>query len=148
MHVGNPEDMQGVVFTDTPLPEKDGCRLIEVCLTETRQGEADGLTLGVTTALPNPGESHPDTADDILESWSIGFDGCAHVDGVDEMLAVSWNPADLRNGDTVGFVVLSSGEAYVRVNGKRTVDLPATVRVGCPLYGFIDLLGNAKEVSL
>jgi len=148
-HRGMPDDLCGVIFTETPLQEEsDGSRVLEVCLTEVRRGEIDGLTLGVTLSLPSDSDAAAETADDVAESWSIGFDGCAHIDGVNEMVEVDWHPEELQKGDVVGFVVLPSGEAHVHVNGRRTVSLPGVVAVGKPLYGLVDLLGNARAVSL
>jgi len=148
--------MRGVLFLDRPLQAVDGFRYFEVCLEVVYEGEQDGLTLGVTTRLPQvpalsgcrPCEACPGCADDVDLSWSLGYDGRAHIHGASDLVLTCWNPKDLQIGDRVGFLVAGDGAACVLVNDARVVNLPGLVPAHEALYGVIDLLGNAKGVTL
>lgn len=142
------DEMGGVLFLDRPLKEVDSFRYFEVCLEVVWEGEQDGLTIGVTTRLPLEFEECPGCADDVDFSWSLGYDGRAHIHGADDLVLTGWNPKNLQVGDRVGFLLANDGAACVLVNDIRVVNLPGLVPPDLPVYGMIDLLGHAKGVIL
>lgn len=139
------EDLGGVLFLDNPLYFKEFHAYFQVRIEQAVSVDDDGLTMGVTLQLPS-GEL-PGCADDVDSSWSIGFNGCAHVDQADSLITGPWNPKDLRRGDMVGFLVANDGAGCVVVNGKKVANMPGLIPTGVTLYGFADLLGNTKGVS-
>jgi len=143
------EELFGVVFLDTALPVLSDGFYFELTLLSRRPGDhPDGLVLGVTTMLPDPQIEPALVADEVARSWSVGYNGSAHVDGLDDLVPVSWCPKDLQEGDSVGFLVTSSGEAREVVNGRVVATLPGRVPTDKPLFGFVDLLGSALAVRL
>eukprot|EP00971_Amphidinium_carterae_P148539 2944984-Amphidinium_carterae.1 len=76
------EAMNGVVFTaDVVETFGDNHAYFEVEVLKVREQQLDGLTLGVTSAMPNSSFTPLETADDVPSSWSVGYDGAAHIDG-------------------------------------------------------------------
>merc|ERR1712129_408494 len=113
----------------------------------------DGLTLGVTLSLPFsmalPGNDLPQSLDEVPGSWSIGYDGEAYFDGMDDMVPVDWNPKGLRVSDRAGLLVTPEGQMCVFVNGQKVVHrLDSAIPPGTPLYAMLDLLGATSAVSL
>eukprot|EP00927_Polykrikos_kofoidii_P044100 TRINITY_DN38158_c0_g1_i1.p1 TRINITY_DN38158_c0_g1~~TRINITY_DN38158_c0_g1_i1.p1 ORF type:complete len:938 (+),score=145.21 TRINITY_DN38158_c0_g1_i1:55-2814(+) len=150
------EELGGVIFGDAPLPRFDVGAYFEVSIVATRRGQVDGIAIGVTTQLP-PASAIPfDCADLVPRSWSVGFDGHAHVDGEAGLVPIDWKPRRLLVGDRVGVLVTASGGFRLFVNGETKVriasaSLAASV-VGAnkdvPLFAVVDLLGNTTAVSL
>ena len=142
----------GLVFADRPLPlirtRKSGvCLYFQVLLTGIFPGNfPDGLTLGVTDQLP---ETIPETCDGLTgEVWAVGFDGSSYCSKDNEFIPIDWNPRSLKIGDEVGcMVVYPAGDLLVVVNGEIVAEGPGEVPISRSLYGFVDLLGNAKKVT-
>merc|ERR1711964_39546 len=132
-----PSELMVVLFGDGPLPQFSDGAYFEVCIDAVQRGEADGMVIGVTTQLPDPSLQLPLVADEVGNSWSLGYDGRAHVDGGEEMIPINWNPKDLKVGDAVGLLIRGNGDAQVFVNRILVATLPGKVATGDPLYGFI-----------
>lgn len=139
----------GVVFGNGPLPAfHQGMRYFEVRIQATRSGHNDGLTLGVTTALPASPQTPIEVADAIPNSWSIGYDGGAHVDGQASIVPVKWMSRELRVGEHAGILVTSDGSMWAVQDGRSVACLPGKVPCDRPLFPLVDLLGSASAVSL
>ncbi|CAE7029891.1 neurl4, partial [Symbiodinium sp. CCMP2456] len=108
----------------------------------------DGLTLGVTTVLPQEIPEPFVTADDVPNSYCFGFDGKAVLPDSDDPIDTGWNPKDVRVGDRVGLLVTPRGEGQVFHNGEAKVTGVLGLPVGAPLFPIVDLLGSAVSVSL
>mmetsp|Transcript_68544 Transcript_68544/g.108050 ORF Transcript_68544/g.108050 Transcript_68544/m.108050 type:complete len:1004 (-) Transcript_68544:36-3047(-) len=146
----NEEDLGGVLFLYPQLNFVDNLAYFEVKIEVTRDDEEDGLTLGVTTVFPSfaSEQEKPGCADDVEMSWSLGYDGRAHINGASDLLPTSWNPKHLKRGDIVGFLVSADGAACVLVNQEIVITMPGIIPVDQPLYGMLDLLGNCQGVLL
>jgi len=144
----NDDDMGGVLFLNAPLQPVDGLVYFEVKLEVVRDDEEDGITIGVTQILP-PSGTGLGCADDVGYSWSVGFDGQAHIHGAPELIHIPWSPRDLQRGDLVGFLISADGAASVLVNKEVVVTMPGILPSPLPvLYGMVDLLGNCQGVLL
>lgn len=137
-----------MAFLQGPAPLFEEGAYFEVRLDEVCIGNPDGLTIGVTCKKPSLDDPEPATADDVPDSWSIGFDGQAKVAG--EMWPTTWRPADCKVGDRVGFFIdYRNEETWLVENGEFVVQLPGeSPPMDRPLYGFVDLLGNSTKVTL
>eukprot|EP00435_Cladocopium_sp_Y103_P040210 s880_g10.t3 len=144
------KELGGVVFGDGPLPctGPDGEAYFEVVVEELRQGNDDGLVLGVAS-------KRPQAMDDILmgcdvkEAWSIGYNGCSFAPDVEEDVPVKWSPVNLKRGDHVGLLIQGDGSLIVLLNASPVCKGPKKAPVlDVPLYPFVDLLGNTKAVQL
>lgn len=144
------EELHGVVFGDQPVRQFAAGAYFEVSVALTRAIASDGLTLGVTTDLPQEDGWRPVlTADELPNSWSLGYDGAAYINGEEDMKRLDWNPKDLCVGDRVGLLVTSFGELCAFVNGRKVAHvLDCDVPLGRPLYAVVDLLGNTAAVDL
>lgn len=142
------QELKGVAFLQGPVPLFEEGAYFEVRVEEVCTGNPDGLTIGITTKKPSMDDPEPATADDVPESWSIGFDGQTKVGA--EMKPTDWGPCDLKVGDRVGFFVdYRNQETWLVENGELVVQLPgAGPPMDRPLYGFVDLLGNTVQVAL
>lgn len=144
------KELGGVVFGDGPLPctGPDGEAYFEVVVEELRQGNDDGLVLGVAS-------KRPQAMDDILmgcdvkEAWSIGYNGCSFSPDVEEDIPVKWSPVNLKRGDHMGLLIQGDGSLIVLLNASPVCKGPKKAPVlDVPLYPFVDLLGNTKAVQL
>mmetsp|Transcript_50088 Transcript_50088/g.141159 ORF Transcript_50088/g.141159 Transcript_50088/m.141159 type:complete len:476 (+) Transcript_50088:67-1494(+) len=140
------KDLNGMAFLNVPIPVFEDGAYFEVCVDEVCEGNMDGLTMGVTTAMPDMMEEGHSTADEVPNSWSMGFDGQACVNG--RLTEIDWRPRNLKVGDHVGFLVLGDGAAWIVQNGAQVARLPATLPMDQPLHAFVDLMGNTTKVSL
>lgn len=147
------QDLKAVVYGVCPLSPLPAGFYYEVRISKTRTGHDDGLVIGVTRGRPRADVEPPTVADEVLDSWSAGFNGQACRVMADPskppvMVEMEWSPADLAVGDRVGFLVRRSGEAILFHNGVRVAQLPGKVPVDRALYPFVDLLGNTAGVTL
>mmetsp|Transcript_7398 Transcript_7398/g.16720 ORF Transcript_7398/g.16720 Transcript_7398/m.16720 type:complete len:485 (+) Transcript_7398:122-1576(+) len=142
------QELKGVAFLSGPAPLFEEGAYFEVTVEEVCEGNPDGLTIGVTVQKPSLDDPEPATADDVPDSWSIGFDGQAKVEG--EMIGVNWRPCDLKVGDRIGlFVDFQTQSTWVVENGECAAEIPGSnPPMDRPLYGFVDLLGNTTSISL
>eukprot|EP00439_Symbiodinium_sp_Y106_P030723 s2626_g3.t1 len=140
--------LQGVVFGSTRIPTFSAGAYFEVLVQKANLDEEDGLTLGVTTALPQEIPEPFVTADDVPNSYCFGFDGKAVLPDSDDPIDTGWNPKDVRVGDRVGLLVTPQGEGQVFRNGEAKVSGVLGLPVGVPLFPIVDLLGSAVSVSL
>jgi len=140
-------DMQGVVFGDKTVPNFEEGAYFEVRLESVRFGEPDGLVIGVTSLNPSTFKQPFVTAQEVPWSWTVGYDGriCRH--GEEDDIRINWNPAKLVKGDTVGFLLTPTNQAYVYQNRDRVAEVELDVPKGAKLYGIIDLLGASSGVS-
>jgi hypothetical protein len=147
------EDMKGTIFGDSPVPIFSRGRYFEVKVEETEAEAEDGLVLGVTLENPEGIDIVDlDIAELVPRSWSFGYDGAAHLDGQDELVTISWQPKELKNGDRVGLLVDHDGAASIYVNNVNVTSQDKVMKCGIPvsvdLYPIIDLLGIVRAVSL
>ncbi|CAJ1371026.1 unnamed protein product [Effrenium voratum] len=146
--VGNA--LGGVLFGDGPLPctGPDGEAYFEVVVEEVRQGNDDGLVLGVASQRPRAMEGIL-MACDVKEAWSIGYNGCAFCPDLEDELPVKWSPVGLKQGDRAGLLIKGDGTLVVLVNGQPVCKGPKQAPVlDVPLYPVVDLLGNCKAARL
>jgi len=145
----NGDELYGIVFGNAPIPRFAEGAYFEVAVDETRAGEIDGLAIGVTTLLPEAPSEVPQAADVLPNSWSYGYDSSAKVKGSDILLPIDWNPVKLRPGDSIGLLIPSDGRPLLFINGNPVpCKLPGHVPVDCALYGFVDLIGATRAVTL
>mmetsp|Transcript_41724 Transcript_41724/g.78023 ORF Transcript_41724/g.78023 Transcript_41724/m.78023 type:complete len:473 (-) Transcript_41724:158-1576(-) len=142
------DEMEGVIYTKDPIPVFPEGAYFEVQIRALRSGEEDAIAIGVTPALPSPYDDPVEIAEAVPRSWSMGYDGRAHIDGNANMIPIPWDGRHLRVDDRVGILVTSRGEAWILENGEPKASLPARVPTGVPLYAFVDLLGNTLGVSI
>lgn len=155
--LSDPSDARshGVVCGNAPLQVFFGEAFFEVRVEANAVAAAaakavDGLTVGVSLRPPAEffwtGASAPGFADEVPESWSIGYDGCYCRSG--EMANISWSPTELLVGDEVGVLVTREGELHLLKNGERRATAPDRVPIGVPLYAIVNLMGCTTAVSL
>lgn len=142
------EVMCGVVFGSGPLKSFPQGKYFEVQVDEQTAGMDDGLVVGVTAADPGVMQDTFEVAESVPSSWSLGYDGSAHVDGQDEMMSINWKPQDLRAGDRVGLLINQRGEANVYKNGTVVARVACRIPAERELTALIDLLGGTVAVSL
>lgn len=137
----------GVVYGDAPIIRfgRHARAYFEVRVDEVRDTCPDGLVLGVTVARP---QRTAVVADEVQQSWSLGYDGNAHVRDKDDMCPIKWQPWNLREGDHVGLLVTEHGDLVLFENGIEQDRLSIAIPTNVPLYAFVDLLGNTLAVSL
>jgi len=138
----------GVVFSDVPIPQFTQGFYFEVRIEEVCHGNMDGLTLGVTPLLPKPAQLPFAVAEQVPLSWSLGYDGAAHIHGQEGMVDIDWNPAGLSVGDRVGLLVRQDGSLQILENGVVACTVATSVPTDAPLYAVVDLLGNTVAASL
>ncbi|CAE7452378.1 neurl4, partial [Symbiodinium sp. CCMP2456] len=143
-------ELRGVAFGDGPLPctGPDGEAYFEVTVEEVRQGNDDGLVLGVASKKPASMDEIL-MGCDVKDSWSLGYNGCAFSPDQEDETQIRWTPASLKKGDRAGLLVRGDGTLVVLVNGAPVCRGPRQVPApDVPLYPFIDLLGNTKAAVL
>merc|ERR1712146_74422 len=106
----------------------------EVQVDRVRQGEDDGLVVGVTTTKPKDLRrlvpDLPFVASEVPSSWCIGFTGMAHSTvNQNDFVDVDWEPQYLRVGDRVGLLVTPKGELCVLENDRPAAWGPDVVPV-------------------
>jgi hypothetical protein len=142
--------MEGVAYVDGRLQEiARGFWYFEVRMDVVRTENEDGLVLGITVEKPSPAFGVLTVADEVPDSWTIGYSGLAKALGSD-MMEIGWNPKDLQKGDRAGLLVTDLGGVWVVENGDLTERHPINVHPDdtSALYPFVDLLGNAAQVTL
>jgi len=102
----------------------------EVEIRAVRDDQDDGIVVGVTTSLPEASNEPVDVAADVPSSWSMGYDGNAHIDGKKKMIPIAWSGIKLRVRDRVGFLVTRQGDAWIVENGVPKTSLPERVPYG------------------
>jgi len=139
----------GVLLGQEPLhliTDKFPCLYFEVEILGMAEGKfPDGLTLGVTEALP---QAAPETCDGLGRVWAVGFDGEAFSSDSGDFEKVDWNPQSLKVGDKVGcLVVYPAGDLLITVNGNIATDGPTGIPEGLELYPVVDMLGAVTKVK-
>merc|ERR1712232_173808 len=108
--------------------------------------------MGVTLENPRSFKEPFFIAEEVPRSWSFGYDGSAHVDGKEDLIEISWEPKELKNGDRVGLLVDNDGAASIYVNDINVTSQDKVMKCGIPvsvdLYPIIDLLGIVRAISL
>ena len=144
-------DMSGCLITTTPLPMFDEGLYFEVRVTECTTGNPDGLTLGITTSVPE-GTLVPNTLDDIPLTWAVGYNGQAWNGSKNEWKAVPWSGRDLVAGNRIGILIAAPpvSQLFVFVNDILACRGPSRLP-SCfdyDYFGLVDLLGNCDAVTL
>eukprot|EP00746_Dinoflagellata_sp_MGD_P142781 gnl/MRDRNA2_/MRDRNA2_75707_c0_seq2.p1 gnl/MRDRNA2_/MRDRNA2_75707_c0~~gnl/MRDRNA2_/MRDRNA2_75707_c0_seq2.p1 ORF type:complete len:1611 (-),score=393.13 gnl/MRDRNA2_/MRDRNA2_75707_c0_seq2:219-5051(-) len=149
------DELFGVVFTKKPIPRFDDGHYFELRMEETSRDADEGLVIGVTTT--SPWQVHqalgnfPEVAATVPNSWVVGFNGMAHCsagNAAGSFVPVDWRPQDLKDGESVGLFITDEGLLGVVQNGAVVTVSPHQVDMDEPLFGLVDLLGNAVGVSL
>eukprot|EP00930_Biecheleria_cincta_P102234 TRINITY_DN9391_c0_g1_i3.p1 TRINITY_DN9391_c0_g1~~TRINITY_DN9391_c0_g1_i3.p1 ORF type:complete len:457 (+),score=75.78 TRINITY_DN9391_c0_g1_i3:113-1483(+) len=139
-----------IAFGNGRMPATGEGLYCEVKIDQTIDGEADGLTLGVTLETPENflKTLPPEMPDDIPRSWSIGYNGQAFSCNLAEMTPVDWQPACLKTGDRLGLLVDRGGHMWLHYNGRRKTRAPDKIPVTLPLYPFFGIIGNTRAITL
>merc|ERR1719506_162117 len=110
-----------------------------------------GLTVGVT---PHDPPVFPHCSDHLDVAWLVGFDGQAMVTHEpNKNVPLHWSPENLISGDRVGVMVdpddnSATGTMLIYVNGTLVAEGPSGIPNRAPLYGIVDLAGNAIACSM
>jgi hypothetical protein len=145
-------DMCGCAITNSPLPLFEEGVYFEVRITQTQQGNPDGLTVGLTTTPPWQGEPVPNTLDDIPNAWAVGYNGQCWNGAKGEWKQIEWSGKDLVEGQRVGVFLAAPpvSQLFIFVDDILVVRGPTRLP-SCedhPFYGLVDMLGNCDSVTL
>lgn len=153
----------GVLLCEDPVPKFTDGFYFEIEIDRVREGQEDGLGIGVTTTRPKDIRKHfnndlPEFGIQVPDSWMIGFTGFAHhnYDGdLQDFDEVDWNPTDLHVGDRIGCLVTLEGKVMVIMNGAIAAEMPEVVIPeevvhghDFPLYAVVDIVGNTLGASI
>merc|ERR1719387_1255132 len=100
------------------------------------------MAIGLTLRNPASFKELFEVAEFIPKSWSFGYDGVAHLDGLgDDLVEIGWQPKNLRPGSRVGLLV-DNGEVSLYQDDEEKFVSPEEVPIDSHLYPFVDLLGG------
>jgi len=153
---GDPDSQHfGVLLSEDPIPRFDAGYYFEIEIDRVREGEEDGLGIGVTTTKPKDiRKAIPDLPEfgiQVPHSWCIGFTGFGHHNhgDIQDFDEVEWDPTDLHVGDRVGCLVTFEGKLLILIHNQIAAEIAGPpVDGSAPLYAVVDIVGNTLGASI
>lgn len=127
------------------LFEVEGGQFFSVTITHqglSGQGK-DGMGIGITLQRDEPLQQAADQLNDV---WIAGYDGFAFNSRAKVWEEISWRPANMKEGDTVGILV-ANGDMVLYVNGEG-VEVIGTDVPDYQCFMVVDLAGNTEGIRL
>ncbi|XP_046396492.1 neuralized-like protein 4 [Ischnura elegans] len=136
------QENNAVVYTNRPLKIDE---LLEITLEKKHTKFGHSLAIGVTTLPPAENQQLPHINSISNGSWAM-YHGNTYLNGKEFVKNYGKSLDALEVGSRVGVMRSNTGSLHFFVNGEDQG--PAASNVPHPVYGVVELWGNAAQASI